>query len=134
MKRALIIVLIGTLLAGGIAYYMYNKPHRDVASEEALFVTTANQIFDEFEANETDANTKYLDKTIQVTGAIAEIGLNDVGKSYVILAADNAMIGGVSATFEEEIDNLSVGNELSVKGRCTGMLMDVVMINCTLVE
>lgn len=134
MNKLLIALLAGLLIAGGIFYFVYNKPHRDVASEKAEHVLTADQIFDEYEADETAANTKFLDKTVQVSGTVSEVGTNDAGQSFVILAAENAMIGGVSATFQDEQAGLSEGQDVSLKCRCTGKLMDVVLINCTLSE
>lgn len=134
MKRILIAGVFGLLLAGGIAFYLYNKPHRDVASEKPAFTLTADQLFDEYEVDETAANAKYLDQTVEVTGTIAEVGTNDAGQNLVILSAENAMIGGISATFQEKTENLSEGQSVSVKCRCTGKLMDVVLINCTLTE
>lgn len=132
MKRLVIAAILGILLAGGIAYFMYNKPHRDVASEKPAFTLSADQLFDEYEADEAAANTKYLDQTVEVSGTIAEVGTNDAGQNFVILAAENAMIGGVSATFQENTDGLTEGQSVSLKCRCTGKLMDVVLINCTL--
>lgn len=134
MKKVLIFIVVGLVVAVGVVYFVYNKPHRDVASEDAKFVLTADQLFDEYEADEAAANTKYLDQTVEVSGEIAELGTNDGGQAFVILAAENAMIGGVSATFEGERSALAVGQQVSLKCRCTGKLMDVVLINCTILE
>lgn len=134
MNKIIAFLLAGLLIAGGIVYFVYNKPHRDVASEAPAFTLTADQLFDEFEADEAASNNKYLDQTLVVSGTIAETGTNDAGQDFVILAAENAMIGGVSATFQEKAEGLQEGQSVSVKCRCTGKLMDVVLINCTLSE
>lgn len=134
MKRIIIALFIGLVAAGGIFYFVYNKPHRDVASEKPEYVLTADELFDEYEADEVAANTKFLDKTVEVTGTISELGTNDAGQSFVILTAENAMIGGVSATFGNEQAGLEEGLKVSLKCRCTGKLMDVVLINCTQIE
>lgn len=136
MNRIIIALLVGLLVAGGIVYFVYNKPHRDVASEEAEHRVTADQLFDEYEADEAAANAKYLDKTIEVTGIISEITVNDAGQTNAILTAENAMIGGVSTTFQAAvtIEPLQEGQEVCVKGRCTGKLMDVVVTDCTIKE
>lgn len=134
MNRIIIFLVTGLLLAGGIVYFVYNKPHRDVANEKAEYTLTADELYDEYEADEAAANSKFLDKTVQVSGMISEIGTNDAGQSFVILAAENAMIGGISATFQGEQANLEEGLKVSLKCRCTGKLMDVVLINCTLSE
>jgi archaellum component FlaF (FlaF/FlaG flagellin family) len=134
MKRVVIVLLIGLLIAGGAVYFIYNKPHRDVTAEEPAHRVTANQLFDDYEADEAAANAKYLDKTIEVTGTVSEITVNDAGQTSAILTAENAMIGGVSTTFQTAItmEPLKEGQEVCVKGRCTGKLMDVVVTDCTL--
>ncbi|MFM1876523.1 MAG: hypothetical protein RL266_2260 [Bacteroidota bacterium] len=134
MNRFLLFLVAGLLLAGGIIYFVYNKPHRDVSSEKPEHVLTADQLFDEYEADEEAANTKFLDKTLEVSGTVSEIGANDAGQTFVILSAQNAMIGGISATFEGDQKGLSEGQNVSLKCRCTGKLMDVVLINCTFSE
>lgn len=132
MNRIVVAIALGLLVAGGIAYFVYNKPHRDVASEKPAFSLTSDQLFDEYEADEASANAKYLDQTVEVSGTIIELGTNDGGQDFAILAAENAMIGGVSATFQEKTEGLSLDQAITVKCRCTGKLMDVVLINCTL--
>ena len=71
MNRIIIFLISGLLLAGGIVCFVYNKPHRDVANEEAEHVLTAYELFDEYEADEAAANAKFLDNTVQVSGTIS---------------------------------------------------------------
>jgi len=135
MRKLLILGGSGLIIAAGIAYFMYNKPHRDVAAEEAAFSLTADVLYDEYEADENAANEKYLDKILKVNGTVAEVGTNDAGQTNVIIAAENAMLGGVSATFDNAPSSpISEGQQLTVKCRCTGKLMDVVLVNCTVSE
>lgn len=136
MKKLLLLLLAGALIAGVAVYFVYNKPHRDVASEKPAFSVTADQLFDEYEVDENAANTKYLDQTIEVTGTIVETGVNDAGQPFAVLEATNAMIGGVHSTFKTTFSGqeLEEGKEVCVKGRCTGKLMDVVITDATLQE
>lgn len=48
MNRIVVAIALGLLVAGGIAYFVYNKPHRDVASEKPAFSLTSDQLFDEY--------------------------------------------------------------------------------------
>lgn len=136
MKKIIIIIAVLAIAAGAVGYFMYNKPHRDIAGEEPAHRVSADQLFDEYEADEAAANAKYLDKTIEVTGIIAEITVNDAGQTSAILTAENAMIGGISTTFQTSItmEPLKEGQEVCVKGRCTGKLMDVVVTDCSIKE
>jgi len=134
MKKLIpVIIVIAAIIGGTVAYRMYNKPHRDIASEDAAFSLTADALFDAFEEDEAAANALYLDKVVEVTGDVAEVTDNSAGQAVIIITAANAMLGGVSATMQETgIVNISEGETVTVKCRCTGFLMDVILINCSL--
>jgi hypothetical protein len=132
MKKFLLLALAAAAIGVAVAYYLYNKPHRDIASEEAAHTLTADALFDAFEADEAAANALYLDKVVAVTGEVAEVTQNNAGQTVVTLTATNAMMGGVSATFQQTgVTSISEGQTVTVKCRCTGYLMDVILINCS---
>lgn len=129
--------VIAVLLGGLIAYKIYNKPHRDIAAERADYTVTADALFDEFEQDEPAANAKYLDNVVEVSGILEEIGFNTDDIPVYTLKAENAMIGGISATLEsteEHNADLQPGDGVIVKCRCTGKLMDVVLVNCSVLN
>lgn len=128
------IILVCLMVGGGAAYYMYNKPHRDVENEKAAFTISASQLYDEYEADEAAANEKYLDQVIEVNGKIDEVRTTAEGKTMLIVVAENAMVGGVSMTFDSQVESgtFDTGGNVTAKCRCTGMLMDVVLTNCFL--
>lgn len=140
MNRRTLLILIGLILIGGIiglivAFYMWNKPHRDIAEEEVAFTVTADDIYNEYQLNEQAANEKYLDQVVQVTGVVEDVAADQEGKPMLILSAEEAMMGGVSATLMDEAavraDAVEVGDEVTLKCRSTGLLMDVVLIDCS---
>lgn len=67
-----ILVVLIIMVFAGLYFYLY-KGHRDIAAEKADFVTTVSALQEEFTSNGTTANTKYLDKTIEVSGKITSI-------------------------------------------------------------
>lgn len=71
MKKTgyLLILLLLLLMSWAFYSYLY-KDHRDIASEKGAFRVTANAIYEEFSKDETAANRKYLDKTIEVFGKV----------------------------------------------------------------
>lgn len=132
MKKLVPIALVAVLLAAALAYYLYHKPHRDIASEAAAFSLSADALFDAYEADETAANALYLDKVVQITGEVAEVTENTAGQAVITLTAANAMMGGVSATMQLPGKvSVTVGQTATLKCRCTGYLMDVILINCS---
>jgi hypothetical protein len=117
----LLIVVIGTCL------YAY-KDHRNIAAEKESYTIAATQIFSEFQANEINANTKYLDKTIEVTGNLSNIDLPT--KSIVINDK-------LFATFKEGVPKtLHLNSKIKIKGRFIGydaLVEELKMDQCVVV-
>lgn len=116
----LILFVIGSFTA---AYIMWNKPQRKVENEEGIKLTAA-QLVRDYQSNEAEANKKYLDKALQVTGSVAAINNNQDGNATVTLASDDAFTG-VFCTIKEKPANVAVGKTVVIKGICSGMLSDV---------
>lgn len=117
-----------------IGYVMYNKPHTDVAKTQASVVTTAVSILNDFETNEPAANSKYLEQIVKVSGVVSDVTENK-GKGIVVLKSDMAM-GTVMCYLSdtENINGLKPGVSISIKGICTGYLMDVVLVKCVITD
>lgn len=133
------IVLPLILLSVGIAivaYKVYNKPHIDVVDAKADVVVTANNLFTEFSTDEAKANAEYLDKIIQVKGFIQKLSIEN-GIGIVTLKTEDDF-GSVQCNLSTEAKNdfnLLKENELvTIKGICTGYLMDVVLVKSEIVN
>ena len=94
--------LIG-LLGVGFGIYMYNKPHKDIKKSTADIKIEANQLLTDFEENEAEANTTYLDKLIEVTGTVREVSKDEEGNVSVILESENPLAGVIC-----QLDNYSI--------------------------
>jgi len=137
-KRFFIIAgIIGILLASSIGYRVYNKPHRNIAREKPAFTLSADALYDAFEADESGANEKFLDQVIVVSGELEDISFDTDGMPVYTLKAEQAMIGGVNATLADAADrddSLQPGDAVQLKCRCTGNLLDVVLVDCSLIN
>ncbi|MBC5772838.1 hypothetical protein H8S95_02085 [Pontibacter sp. KCTC 32443] len=133
MKKFILITLAAAVIAAIVGFLLYNKPHRDTASAESDFVVEAPVLLKEFTENEAAANQKYLDKVVAVRGKVKSVTPDDEGNINLTLDADNDM-AGVICTFPkadaESAGSINEGEEVTVKGVCTGVLMDVVLIRC----
>ncbi len=129
------IPLILLLGAGYYGYRIYNKPHRQVASAPADYSLTASDLINAFEANEDAANTKYLDKLIEVNGVLNAVKKEDDGGLSVILATDNDMTSVICNFVDTPNAHLPPeGSLVKIKGICSGYLGDAVLERCVLVE
>jgi hypothetical protein len=137
MKRK---TLFGLLLAGvigvvAIAFYQYNKPHKNIQESKPIANYTATDLFDAFETNEAELTQKYTGQILEVTGNVYSVEALDAERSHVLLMEEDAMFG-ISCSFDLPIANLSVNksDQITVKGECAGMTSDVVLIRCVLVN
>ncbi len=123
---AITVVAISAL--GGYYYvFVYSKTHhRNVQSEKGI-VIVADSLSAQFQANEKEANSKYLNKAIQVTGIIVSIDKNQEGKITVIIGRADSF-SNVSVTLISTTPlTQKVGETITIKGVCTGALSDVII-------
>ncbi|MBK9270635.1 MAG: hypothetical protein IPM48_03475 [Saprospiraceae bacterium] len=137
IKKILMAALALMFVAGGIAYYLYNKPVSKTESKSTDLVITAENLFAEYNADETVADQKYLNKTVEVTGAIMGTLLQKNVVTGVQLSSGVAD-AGIICEFENEpgktYSRFPVGDVLTLKCVCTGKLMDVVLTRCVIVQ
>ena len=131
-KKILFILLIGIAVAGGVGFYMYNKPAEKTITAKEEYTVEAAALFSEFSDNETQANTKYLNKVIAVKGKVLDITPNDSLGINLTLETGDEMFGVSCHIPEPGKDAPKKGDVISVKGLCTGMLMDVVLVKCSI--
>lgn len=133
------IVLPLILLSAGIAivaYNVYNKPHIDVVDAKADVLVTAENLFTEFSTDEATANAEYLDKIIQVKGIVQKLEIEN-GIGIVTLKTEDDF-GSVQCNLSTEAKNdfnvLKENELVTIKGICTGYLMDVVLVKSEIVN
>ena len=137
MKKILLILLVIAILGGGYAYYLYNKPVASTDDIKAELTISADELFSQFENNETEANSKYLGKIIEVSGKVRDFSIGDSGDLNVVLASGNEMFGincGLAKGQDAKYKNYQVGDTIKIKGECTGISMDVVLTRCVIVK
>ena len=132
------------LIAGGVLViiiliitvkWIFQPASKSVQKEEAEFMFGASALVNEFITDEQMANSLYLDKIIQVTGTVNNIV--DDESVIVVSLKDPESTSGVLCSFDKSVlsaDDLTVGTKITVKGVCTGFLLDVVLTKCSLVN
>ena len=128
MKKVVIVIAI--LIIGAIVAYQYvfNKPHRDVAGEEASIQIEATQLITEYTNSAMEAKDAYLDQVVLVSGVVEE-----TDDSGIKLAS------GVYCKMlpEEDFANLESGQSVTIKGRVIGyddLFEEVKLDFCKIVE
>lgn len=132
MKKYIIYLVLFGVAGTGFGFYMYNKPHQNMASAKADLQISANDLFTDFEADEAVANSKFLDKIIDISGTVRSVSKEGETISVTLDSGDD--MAGIIC----QLDNLTQhkrttfepGENVRFKGICSGMLMDVVLIRC----
>jgi hypothetical protein len=127
-------ILLLTLIAF-LGLFLFNKPHEDTAGETADFNLSALDLYNSFQKDEPAANKKFLGKVIEVKGVVSVIQTEKANTDILLEASSSA---GINCSFLNKGNTLlqtpKRGDTITVKGRCTGYLMDVNLVDCVLKE
>jgi hypothetical protein len=134
MKNVLISILVLGAIAAGIGYYMYNKPVASLEKKKADVEVTASRLVADYEADEKAADSLYLGKIVLVSGKVAAVTTEE-GRNKIQIETDNPMSlvicelegGGEAVT-------VKAGDEVNVKGLCSGYLSDVILVQSSIVK
>jgi hypothetical protein len=132
--RYILIFLLLAFIAAVFAWkYTFKKSELSVASHKTDITIEANVLLKAFETSEDSANRLYLDKIILVSGLVGSVTQDSMG--YSVYLKDNNAVSGIMCSFNETAFDpalIKVGSKVSIKGFCTGYLMDVVLTKCSL--
>lgn len=130
MKKERIIIIsvvfLFAIITAGVVYnYVFNSAHRNIATEDASMVLSANELHTHFLNDEVSATAKYLDKVLETTGEITSVENNDVTLSNKIQVSFNS----------EDLPKAQNGASVTIKGRCVGYdeLLEMVKIDQALI-
>ncbi len=123
------------LILAGIAWYWYDKPHRDASGIKPALTIDAVELYNQYQHDENAANKRFLDKVIEVKGTVSDVQQSSGITSLLLDAGQPA--GGVNCSFSNNGSKKplpSKGSQVTIKGKCSGMLMDVNLVDCVIEE
>ncbi|WP_452223407.1 OB-fold protein [Lacinutrix chionoecetis] len=128
MKKKLwiAILLIATIVIVGYNYIY--KEHRNISSERADHTISSTSLSNDFINDTNNSESKYLNKTIEVTGIISEINENDITLNDIVFCN---FASGVNTK------SLKLKTPVTIKGRCIGyddLLEQVKLDQCTIIN
>jgi len=129
-----LIVLVLIIISLFFIINLYNKPFIDIKKSNPELEVTAQEILDDYLADEYSANEKYVDNLIQIKGEVAEISF-DKGISIITLKDRSGFSSIICHMLPEanlNVLKLKKGNQITIKGVCTGYLFDIMMVRCIL--
>lgn len=140
MKRTTLLALVIALITGlgaVAAYRLYTQEVPSLADEEAAASLSVEAILAAYSEDEAQANELYLDQVVEVYGSVKEAPTQR-DSTTIVLLGDPAEMASVSCAFGPEeasaAAELKPGESVTIKGLCTGSLLDVNLARCVLVS
>jgi hypothetical protein len=134
--KILIGVVLFVALAGiGAGIYLFYLQHKDLGKAKPDFVITAVDLQKAFEDNETSATAKYVNKILEIEGEVESVKTGEANVLSVTIKSSSDL-SSVICTFPAVTDpaKFTAGSRVTVRGECSGFLMDVLMNNCVKVK
>jgi len=137
MKRT-IQHLVSAIAIGGFLLIAFGsddetETETEISLKEPAITVSARQLHADYEANGVAADGKYKGKVLQVTGVVNTIDRDIMDKIYVTLKGDQ-YFGDIQCFFAEShvgaASQLSKGQTITVKGKCDGKFMNVMLKGC----
>jgi hypothetical protein len=123
MKKIIIILVVLAIVGGVIGYYMYNKPHAEVATATPVADKSADEWAELFNADAEGTLAQYVDKIISVNGVVEQISLQ--ADQATVLLELSAYPGsnikcGMDPAFSSSWEGIESGSGVVIKGFLVG--------------
>jgi hypothetical protein len=135
IKIALFFVSFIALSGILAALYMYNLKATDMSKAKPDFIISASALQKAFDDDEIAASKKYINKIVEVIGTIASVKPGENNTLSISLVTGNDL-SSVICTFAAIADHskFRTGDEIILRGECSGFLMDVLLNNCAVIN
>lgn len=129
MKKFIFILVLLFALAASFYYYtfIYSKTHHRDAQAEASVIITADSLSAAYQLDEQKANTRFLNKAVEVTGTILSIDKDQANHTTLLMGKADAFSNVSITLLSEQPITQKIGETITVKGVCTGNLSDVII-------
>jgi uncharacterized ion transporter superfamily protein YfcC len=123
----LTLMVLAAITAGVFTCKEFNRKNRDLANVKPAYVVNATELINEFAADDSIANKKYLGKVVTVKGQIKKINQDEDGY-YTLMLGDTAGMSSVlcamDTTHFKNAANLPPISSVTVKGYFIGFDKD----------
>ncbi|MCC6401660.1 MAG: hypothetical protein IT227_12925 [Flavobacteriales bacterium] len=136
MKRIVILIALLAVIGGGwYAWREYNRTAGPTSELEAAEAIEAAALLQAYTADENAANARFNGKVLLVSGTVREVKAPENGLVDVVLETGDPLAGVVCQFAQADVPSaLTAGAPARIKGISTGLLMDVVLQRCAIVE
>lgn len=132
-----VLLIVGILFVAGAAagFYMFNLKAKDLTRVKPDYVITATDLLKAFEGDEVSAAATYVGKTVEVTGEIGAVTPGEESSLNVALKTGSDFSAVICTVPEGAAAGTpEAGKQVTVRGECSGYLMDVLLKNCVIIN
>lgn len=128
-KKVIFLVVVVFCLSGAIwGWVAFHKTRPSLASVKPDIRISAKTLYDAFNTDELNANKHYLNMVLEVEGMVASVQQGKTQTVIELSGGGNAM-GGINCAMRSNDNIPHKGMTVHIKGRCTGFLMDVNLVD-----
>jgi hypothetical protein len=135
MRKKVLFLAAGIVLLcfAAWAWYAYQKPHTDARDIAPSANVSAATLFNAYLSNETEADKQYTGKVISIKGTVNAVQKDSTTINILLSAGDKAP-GGINCSFynAQSLKVPAINSPITIKGRCTGFLLDVNVVDCVI--
>lgn len=135
-KTILLILLVGGLILAGVYFYIQRDSRNDIRFAKPDVELSSEALYASYETDEEKANSQYLGKTLLIHGNLEDI-TSEGDQVTITLQSDsplNSIVCEMNTNLDADFANLRKNQEITVKGICSGKLMDIILVNCIIQE
>jgi hypothetical protein len=134
-----VILAFGSVDGGSGGGMTSTGPSPATASPEEIMTVPIGTLLADYENNEVGADIKYKGKILRVTGKAGDIKKDILDHIYVTVGTGKQFeIPEVQAFFDDahtaKAASLKKGQQITVQGRCEGLMMNVLMKDSVFIE
>ena len=128
---------VSVIAVAGVLFglYMYNLKPKDLQKVKPDFVITATDLLKAFESDENTATAKFVNTIVEVSGTIQSVKPGE-NSALTISLNTGSDLSSVICTLQgnTEPTNFRTGEQITIRGNCSGFLMDVLLNNCSVIQ
>ena len=137
-KISLILIVLAVVVGAGAYWYVFLKPHRNMENKKPEFKLSSTQLLQDFTKDETAANARYSGKVIEVSGEVVAVQTGERGAAIILedeLFGVSAYLDSSFVAANQQLTNkTTVGEPITIRGKCDGMLNDVVISRAIIIQ
>ena len=136
MKKWYVILILLCLAGLGSYYYMNYDFRNAIKNTKADYELSSKDLFEAFDADEGAANTKYTGKILEISGSVTDVVTESDQVSISLHTGDmmSVIVCELNKTLSSDEISLKVGDSIKIKGECSGKLIDIILVNCVVIN